>query len=407
MKIGIVKETKNPVDHRAPLDPKQIVELQKKYPTLQFAVQKSDVRAYHDEEYAQLGIEVKEDMSDCDFLMGIKEVALDHLLPNKHYLFFGHIAKMQPYNRPLIKKMIEQKITFSDYEYLVDESGVRVSAFGWWAGVVGVYNTLRGFGIKTGAFTYPKPDRKFTLDRLLSIVKQDQNYGARIIITGAGRVSQGAQHVLKIAGYQEVSNEQFLNMPETEQNIYTVADIDALLKHKENPAKPFDLGYYVKHKDQFRSDFYKFAKVANIFISCHFWGMGDPVYLSKEELAREDLKISFIGDVTCDIMGSIQSTLRASTHDEPYFDYNPLTAAEEPAFSNPRNITMMAVDTLPDALAMDTSTYFGETLTEHLFPLLVKEHYEQEPMIERATILSKGELTPRFSYLKEYAETDG
>jgi len=137
MKIGIVKETKNPVDHRAPLDPKQIVELQKKYPTLQFAVQKSDVRAYHDEEYAQLGIEVKEDMSDCDFLMGIKEVALDHLLPNKHYLFFGHIAKMQPYNRPLIKKMIEQKITFSDYEYLVDESGVRVSAFGWWAGVVG------------------------------------------------------------------------------------------------------------------------------------------------------------------------------------------------------------------------------------------------------------------------------
>ena len=134
MKIGIIKETKEPQDNRVALTPEEIVKLQNTYPEAHFVVQRSNIRSYSDEEYEKLGISVVDDVADCDILFGIKEADRDTLLPKKHYFFFGHIAKMQPYNRPLLKQMMKLGITFSDYEYLVDEKGERVCAFGWWAG---------------------------------------------------------------------------------------------------------------------------------------------------------------------------------------------------------------------------------------------------------------------------------
>ena len=130
LKIGIVKETKTPIDNRVALTPRDIMEFQEKYPEVKFYVQKSDIRAWTDYEYEKYGISVVESLEGCDILFGVKEVSLDSLLPNKHYFFFGHIAKEQPYNRPLIQKMIEQNITFTDYEYLVDDENQRLCAFG-------------------------------------------------------------------------------------------------------------------------------------------------------------------------------------------------------------------------------------------------------------------------------------
>lgn len=143
IKIGLIKETKIPVDNRVALTPDEIIKLQKQYPEAEFYVQSSDLRAYHDDEYRNAGIPVVDSVSNCDFLFGIKEADLGTLIPNKHYFFFGHIAKKQPYNRPLIRKMIELGITFSDYEYLVDDNNQRLCAFGWWAGVVGAYKYIQ------------------------------------------------------------------------------------------------------------------------------------------------------------------------------------------------------------------------------------------------------------------------
>ncbi|HBK41204.1 MAG TPA: hypothetical protein DEB12_02500 [Porphyromonadaceae bacterium] len=186
MKIGIIRETKFPTDNRVAFTPKQVKNIQDKFKEITFVVQKSEVRAYHDYEYEELGIEVKEDVSDSDILFGIKEADINTLIPNKHYFFFGHIAKMQSYNKPLIKKMIELGITFTDYEYLVDENNHRLCAFGWWAGVVGAYNTLRAFGFKDKFFELPKPGLKFTLKKLIEYASANTNYSCKIVVSGNG-----------------------------------------------------------------------------------------------------------------------------------------------------------------------------------------------------------------------------
>ena len=182
MKIGIIKETKIPVDNRVALSPAQVAKLQKDFPDSEFFVQASDIRAYCDDEYRQLGINVVENVDNCDILFGIKEATIDSIIPNKHYFFFGHIAKMQEYNRPLIQAMIRKNITFSDYEYLVDDNNQRVCAFGWWAGVVGVYYTLRGYGLRTGRYNLPKPDIKFTLEQLKQSLREVALPAVKIIV---------------------------------------------------------------------------------------------------------------------------------------------------------------------------------------------------------------------------------
>lgn len=401
MKIGIIKETKSPVDNRVPLTPTQIAKLQDEFKNVEFVVESSNIRAYHDDEYSNLGIEVKTDISDADLMFGIKEVSTEYLISNKHYFFFGHIAKKQPYNQPLIKKMIEKKITFTDYEYLVDENNNRLCAFGWWAGVVGAYNTLRAFGIKENIFTLPKPDIKFTLDKLLTYSNEFKTYSCKIIVSGNGRSSHGVQYVLDNIGFIKVSNDVFLKNKSQDSKIYTVAYLDTLVKRKDNK-QIFDREHFNLNPELYVSDFYKYAKVADVFIPCHFWGQNDPIYLSENDLQKNDINITVIGDVTCDISGSIKSTVRASTHNEPFYDYNPKTMQEEKSFSSPNNITVMAVDTLPNALAIDTSRYFGEALIKHIIEDVLN-NMKISNVVDRATILRDGKLTNRFTYLKEYA----
>ena len=198
------------MDNRVALTPAQVAKLNQEYPDSEIVVQSSDIRAFSDEEYRREGVKVVEDVSDCDVLFGIKEAKISTLLPNKHYVFFGHIAKMQEYNRPLLQAFLQKDITFTDYEYLVDDNNVRLCAFGWWAGVVGVYYTLRGYGLKTKAFELPKPDIKFTLDQLVKNLQEVELPKVKLLVTGAGRVSQGAQYVLEKIGAIKIDKEEYL-----------------------------------------------------------------------------------------------------------------------------------------------------------------------------------------------------
>lgn len=400
MKIALIKETKVPVDNRVAFAPQQMAQMQKNYPDHKFVVQSSDIRSYSDEEYRQAGLCVCDDVSDCDVLFGIKEADIKTLLPDKHYVFFGHIAKMQEYNRPLIQALMAKHITFTDYEYLVDNKGIRVCAFGWWAGIVGAYYTLRGYGLRHNLYELPKPDRRFTLEGLKAALRSINLPAVKIMVTGAGRVSQGAQYILDEIGAVHMNEEEFLSTEKVSKLSYTTADVDRLVKHRNGNAFSFE--HFTKHADEYESDFMRFGKSADILICAHFWGIGAPVYLSKENLKDKDLRIKFIGDVTCDIQGSVKSTLRPATHDDPYYDYNPATCSEEPAFSKPENITVMAVDTCPNALAIDTSAYFGDMLMQHVIDGLLSGNHSD--VVERGTILENGKLTPRFAYLKDFAE---
>lgn len=400
MKIALIKETKTPVDNRVALSPKQVAELNRKFPQHSIIVQSSDIRAFSDNEYGAEGVKVAEDVSDCDVLFGIKEVNIDCLLPNKQYFFFGHFAKMQEYNRPLMLALMKKKITFCDYEYLVDENNIRVCAFGWWAGVVGVYYTLRGYGLKHELYELPKPDRRFTLGHLLESLKSIQLPKIKLLVTGAGRVSQGAQFVLDKIGAHRLTEEEYLSEAPITTLSFCVADVDRLVKRKDGGL--FSWTDFTHNAKEYKSDFMRWARKTDVLICAHFWGAEAPVYLNEEDLRNQDMRIRMIGDITCDIKGSVKSTVRPATHDVPYYDYNPFTEREELAFSSDNNITVMAVDTCPNALAMDTSEYFGEMLIKHVFEPMLKG--EQSDVIDRSMILKDGRLTERFGYLKGFAD---
>ena len=401
MKIGLIKETKIPIDNRVALTPQQMAQLQNTYPDDRFVVQSSPIRAYTDEAYRQAGIQVCNNIDDCDVLFGIKEADIQSLIPHKHYFFFGHIAKMQAYNKPLLQAMMEKHITFSDYEYLTDSRHKRVCAFGWWAGIVGVYYTLRCYGLKYHTYTLPAPDITFSLEQLTQQLGSIALPKIKILITGTGRVSQGAQYILQKIGAKNMSEQQYLNTLAVDSISYCVADAPQLVEHCRGEA--FNWETFNHSPQLYRSTFMRWAVCTDMLICAHFWAPDAPVYLSEQDLKNPNLSIKVIGDITCDIQGSIKSTLRATTHDEPYYDYNPITGQEMPPFSLPDNISVMAVDTCPNALALDTSDYFGQMLMQHVFtPLLNRQHSD---IIQRGTILQNGKLTPPFQYLEDFSKS--
>lgn len=401
MKIGLIKETKIPIDNRVALTPQQMAQLQNTYPDDRFVVQSSPIRAYTDEAYRQAGIQVCNNIDDCDVLFGIKEADIQSLIPHKHYFFFGHIAKMQAYNKPLLQAMMEKHITFSDYEYLTDSRHKRVCAFGWWAGIVGVYYTLRCYGLKYHTYTLPAPDITFSLEQLTQQLGSIALPKIKILITGTGRVSQGAQYILQKIGAKNMSEQQYLNTPAVDSISYCVADAPQLVEHCRGEA--FNWETFNHSPQLYRSTFMRWAVCTDMLICAHFWAPDAPIYLTRQDLKDKNLSIKIIGDITCDIQGSIQSTLRACTHDRPYYDYNPSTGQEMPPFSHPDNISVMAVDTCPNALALDTSDYFGQMLMQHVFtPLLNRQHSD---IIQRGTILQNGKLTPPFQYLEDFSKS--
>lgn len=401
MKIGLLRETKHPVDNRVAMSPEQAAELQRRYPDVTVLVQSSGIRAFSDDEYRTAGLLVVDDVSDCDLLLGIKEAAIDSLRKGRHYVFFGHLAKMQESNRPLLQAMMRRGITFSDYEYMVDDGGNRVCAFGWWAGVIGVYNTMRGYGLRTGRYSLPQPDPQFTLDRLKALLLGIELPKVKMVLTGRGRTARGARFLLESIGARILPIEAYLAADSVDRLTCTFAYIDSLVRPVDGSGFVSAADFHA-HPERYASDFLRFALTSDILVCCHYWGPDDPVYLSEADFRTPGFRIRMIGDITCDIRGSVKSTLRASTHAEPYYDYNPVTEREEPAFSSEKNITVMAVDTCPNALPREASAYFGAQFCEHVLQPLLEGEAPQ--VLDRSTILSGGRLTDRFRYLASFAE---
>ena len=403
IKIGIIKETKTPVDNRVLFSPEQMLRIQRLYPNIEFKVQSSDIRVIADDEYRQAGFEVADDMSDCDYLVGIKEAKPETLIPHKHYFFFGHVAKEQPYNRELFKSMLERKITFSDYEYLVDERGHRLCAFGYWAGVVGVYNTLRLYGLKYGYYDLPITDVNFTyevlLKRLKSVLAILDSHNVRIVVTGNGRVARGAISVLDEVGVSRVSVEDYL-AGKGNGAVYC----QALLKHtvgRADDIEMYDRDDFHHNPSKYVSRFDRFAACSDVLITCHYWDNAAPVYMTPELIASEKNRIRVIGDISMDIKGSVASTIRAATHAEPFYEVTRDGLQEVPLFSDPDNISVEAVDTLPNALPREASAEFGDAFIEHVIPLLAGRL--NNDVMHRATIVTNGMINAPFVYLADYA----
>nr|WP_315142301.1 NAD(P)-dependent oxidoreductase [uncultured Flavobacterium sp.] len=396
MKFGIIKERKNPPDRRVVFSPNEIKTIQEQFPVVSFKVEPSDIRIFSDAEYQNLGIEVTDDLSDCEVLFGVKEVPVEALIPNKKYFFFSHTIKKQPYNQKLLQAVLEKNIELYDHETIVDAANKRLIGFGRYAGIVGAYNAIRAFGIKFELFKMPKASTLKGREALVQQVKRQIIPPIKIVVTGTGKVGSGVKEMLLAMKIKEVSVENFLAKKFT-QPVFT--QIDVLEYNKRIDGQKLDTKDFYKNPSEYESDFERFTKVADIYISGHFHANAAPQILSQKMLQANDCGIKIVADVSCDVNGPIACTLRASTIEEPLYGYLPIENKEVDVF-HPAAIVVMAVDNLPCELPKDASEGFGEMFTQHVIPAFFNN--DADGILARAKMTENGELTERFSYLQDY-----
>jgi alanine dehydrogenase len=399
MNIGIIKEGKIPHDRRVPLTPDHCKEITEDYIDIEVFIEHSDIRSYADDEYLEAGVPLVSDLHHCDVLLGVKEVPIRQLLPRKVYFFFSHTIKEQAYNQDLIKAILDKKIHLIDYEVLTDEEGNRLIAFGRFAGMVGAHNALWTYGQRSNAFTLPRMHECKDYAEAKVFYKNVQWPSLKIVLTGTGRVGDGAAKVLTDMNIKKVSPHDFLDN-DFEGPVFTQLDCQHYVQHRDG--QTFRKEHFFEYPEEYESIFYPFAQKADIFINGIYWDPDAPQFFSKEEMKKEDFAISVIADITCDIApeSSIPSTLRPSTIAEPVYGYHTEKEKEISPYQE-EGIDIMAIDNLPNELPRDASQAFGDQFMQHIFPELLK--FEESEILERATIAKNGELGPNFEYLKEYA----
>ena len=398
MKFGIIKERKNPPDRRVVFSPDELARLKQLHQGVTVKVESSDIRVFTDEDYRNLGIEVADDISDCSIFFGVKEVPIDYLIADKSYFFFSHTLKKQPHNRELLRALLEKNINFYDHETLVDAHNHRLIGFGKYAGIVGTYNAIRAFGIKFELFKLPKAATLSGKEALIAHLKRLVLPPLKFVVTGTGKVGSGVKEVLDAVKITEVSVENYLTKNYT-QPVYT--QIDVLEYNKQKDGSVLDFNDFFDHPQEYVSDFERFTKVSDVYITAHFHANEAPKILTREMLQANDCKIKVVADISCDVDGSIACTLRSSTIDEPLYGYLP-TENKEVDIYHPAAIVVMAVDNLPSELPKDASEGFGEMFMEHVIPAFFNG--DKDGILQRAKMTEKGKLTSRFSYLQEYID---
>ena len=398
MKFGILKERKNPPDRRVVFSPDELIKLKQLYQNVTVKVERSDIRIFNDSEYEKLGIEVTDDISDCDILFGVKEVPVENLIPNKTYFFFSHTIKKQPYNRKLLQAVLDKNINLYDYETIVDANNRRLIGFGRYAGIVGAYNSIRAFGIKFELFKLPKAETLSDREALIAHLKRVTLPPLKFVITGTGKVGNGIKEVLDAIKIKEISVENYLEKNYS-QPVYT--QIDVLEYNKRKDGKVLSNSDFYQNPKEYMNDFERFTKISDIYIAGHFYANDAPIILTREMLQSKDCKIKVVADVSCDVNGPIACTLRSSTIAEPLYGYLPNENKEVDVF-HPAAIVVMAVDNLPCELPKDASEGFGEMFLEHVIPAFFNE--DKDGILKRAKITEKGKLTAKFSYLQDYVD---
>lgn len=396
LKIGLIKEGKVPPDSRVPLTPAICRQLLDQYgDRLEIYVAPSSNRCYTDEEYQALNIPMKADLSDCDVLMGVKEVPKVELIRDKQYFFFSHTIKKQPYNRELLQKILMLDIKMTDYECLTWANGRRIIGFGRFAGIVGAHNGFWTYGRKLQLFELKAAHECKDYAEMVEQYKAIQLPPIKIVITGNGRVAQGAKEMVDKVGIKEVTVEDYLHQT-FEEPVYVHLPNDLLYQHKER--QDFDKPEFYQFPAQYESTFDRFIPLTDLMINGIYWAPAAPIFFSLEDLQKPDFHIKVLADVTCDINGSVP-TPKATVIGDPTMAVDLQTGEEVAPFQAEGSLDIMSVDNLPNELPRDASQMFGEVLATYIIPELLKQDSE---IIENATIADCGLLTERFRYLEDY-----
>lgn len=398
MKFALIKERKNPPDRRVVFSPEKLAEVRMHFPQAEFIVESSAIRVFPDSAYSALGFEVTDDVSDADVFIGVKEVPIEALIPNRKYFFFSHTIKKQSYNRELLQAILEKNIELYDHETISKQSGNRLIGFGRYAGLVGAYNGFRALGLRDGLFKLPKVESLADLNALKNELDKIEVPPIKIVLTGTGKVAHGAKEILDHLNIKEVSDALFLTAKFTEP-VYCMIDVMEYNKRKDGKVGTKQKFY--KYPEDFESNFMPYAKETDFFIAGHFYGNNAPYLFTREDAKSDDFKISLVADISCDIDGPVASTLRASTIADPFYGYDAQSETEV-AFDAKDAITVMAVDNLPCELPKDASEGFGEMFLEHVIPAFFNN--DERGILKRAKITKDGQLTKRFEYLQDYVD---
>ena len=397
LNIGIIREGKVPSDSRVAFSPAQCRWMMNHFPNIKIFVQPSPSRCFKDREYEQHGIELKEDMTACDVLFGIKEVPSYQLIPEKTYLFFSHTRKKQPYNQQLFREIIDRNITLIDYECFQYENKQRILGFGYFAGIIGAHNGLMAFGKRTRSFDLDRAFEQNTYTDLLSLYHDITLPVMKIAVTGSGRVASGVLELLGKLGVKKVAPADYQNKNFNEP-VYTQLKGGDLYSHKG--------GYEFVREDFFENaadyccEFLRYTKTTDLLINGIYWDENIPKLFECNHLAEEDFRIQTIADITDDKHGSVPCNLGDSTIEFPVYGIDRKTHRKTAPYL-PGSVDVMAVGNLPNELPREASEHFGSQLLKYVFEDLITGG---SPVTDRATMVKRGRITPHFEYLTDYAE---
>ena len=396
LKIGLIREGKIPPDNRVALTPKQCKWVQENLP-VSISVQHCDIRCFKDKEYIEAGIEVKDDVSDCDVLLGIKEVPVGMLVPEKTYFFFSHTKKLQPYNQGLLQTILKEKITLIDYECLEHYDGTRIIGFGFFAGVVGAHNGMMAYGNRTGAFKLGRVYQQKNFQHLIHTYFGLKLPLIKIAVTGSGRVAHGILEIMNLMEIHEAEPEEYL----TEKFTYPVyVHLKGGDLYLDKLTDKYNRKTFHEHPENYNCLFEKYISETDILINGVYWEERIPRLFNMADMKTDRFKITTIADISDDRNGSVPCNIGDATIQEPVYGIDKISGKVTPPYL-PGSVDVMAVGNLPNELPRDASRYFGEQLIKFILEDLIKGGSK---IISDATIVKEGRLTDRYNYMKEYAD---
>lgn len=426
-KIGIRREDKYEFEKRTPIIPAHIQELTEQE-NISFSVESSAKRIYSDSDYRNAGANVIDNLAECDVIFGVKEMPENYFQDGKVYVFFSHVIKGQPYNMQMLKNLMDRNATLIDYEKIENEKGQRLIFFGRYAGLAGMINTLWTAGKRFSVLGWNTPlgELKQThhynsLDEAKSDVK---NAGLRMIskglpnplkpliiaVTGDGNVSQGAMEILDLLPGDFISAEELRKKTYPKENEIVKVNLLVSDYMAPNNNHKFDLNHYINYPDAYKSAIKDYLPFIDILVNGIYWDERYPRIITKEWLhdrdASGDLNLKVIGDITCDVHGSIECTELPTPIENPVFVYNPKNDSFEMGFDG-EGVAIMAVDILPSELPKEASVHFSKALKPYLKAFAetdFSKSFDQLALpdeIKKAVIVHKGELLQDYRYLEK------
>jgi len=397
IKIGLIREEKIPADNRVALTPAQCKWIHRNSTEVRVLAQRSEGRCFTDREYELAGVELREDISDCDILLGIKEVPPHRLIPGKTYLFFSHTKKKQPHNQPLMRAMLDAGIRMIDYECLEHEDGQRIIGFGFFAGVVGAHNGMMAYGERTGLYQLDRVYKQRSFRELIHTYFGLRLPNVKIAVTGSGRVAHGILEVMNLMGIHEVEPDDYL-VRRFAYPVYTQLKGADLYVHKTT-GKYSRMDFH-EHPADYTCTFLPYAAQTDILMNGVYWDKQVPRLFEKAAVHEESFIIQTIADITDDANGSVPINLGDQAIENPVYGVD-RTSLEKTAPYLRNSIDIMAVGNLPNELPRDASRYFGEQLIKYVLEDLVGKGSD---VLDRATITRDGQLTSPYAYLQDYAD---